>query len=137
MWIANYSLADVKKGNHIIPNDDTVLIQICDPKTSFPKSPYKFVKIYQFRFYDTNEESHIQSIQNIDAIEIATVLNYAYENKLNVLVHCHAGVCRSGAVVEAGKLLGFEIPDGLNTRIPNTLVFSKIRKALGFLNSWE
>lgn len=137
MWIANYSLDDIRKGNHIIPNNDTILIQICDPKTSFPKPIFNFVKIYQFRFFDTNEECHIQSIQDSDAIEIANALNYAFENKLNVIVHCHAGICRSGAVVEAGTLLGFSVPHGINKRIPNSLVFNKVRKELGFKNSWE
>lgn len=137
MWIANYSLDDIRKGRHIVPNNDTILIQICDPKTNFPKSPYKFEKIYQFRFLDTSEECQINSIQDVDVVEIANALNYALTNKLNVLVHCHAGICRSGAVVEAGTLMGFKVPHGINNRIPNTLVFNKLRQQLGFINSWE
>lgn len=139
MLIANYSLIDIKNGNHFKPNNDTILIQICDPKTTFPISPHndKFIKVYQFSFLDTNNESDINGIKDSDATEISNALNFAKNNNFNVIVHCHAGICRSGAVVEAGTLLGFTVPDGINKRQPNTLVFNKIRIELGFLNSWE
>lgn len=139
MWIANYSLDAIRKGEHILPQNDTILIQICDPKQSFPKSPHKecFIKIYQLRFLDTNEENNIHSIQENDVELISEALNFAKDNCYNVIVHCHAGICRSGAVVEAGTLLGFTVPNGINNRIPNTLVFNKLRKKLGFVNSWD
>jgi len=49
---------------------------------------------------------------------------------MNVIVHCAAGICRSGAVVEAGVVLGFD--DTQTMRIPNTLVKTSILEQLGF-----
>ena len=48
----------------------------------------------------------------------------------SVVVHCHAGLCRSGAVVECGVILGFA--DTGTKRIPNTTVKKMITKHLGF-----
>ena len=49
---------------------------------------------------------------------------------MNVIVHCHAGVCRSGAVAEIGVMLGFN--DTESFRSPNLLVKHKMMKALGW-----
>ena len=49
---------------------------------------------------------------------------------MNVIVHCHAGVCRSGAVAELGVMLGFK--DTESFRSPNLLVKHKMMKALGW-----
>jgi protein tyrosine phosphatase len=48
---------------------------------------------------------------------------------MNVLVHCHAGICRSGAVVEVGTILGFTPTERF--RLPNLRVKHKMMKALG------
>ena len=48
---------------------------------------------------------------------------------MNVIVHCHAGVCRSGAVCEVGVILGFEDTDAF--RSPNLLVKHRMMKHLG------
>ena len=48
---------------------------------------------------------------------------------MNVVVHCHAGVCRSGAVAEVGITMGFE--DTGVFRAPNLMVKHKLMKALG------
>lgn len=53
----------------------------------------------------------------------------ALEERMNVVVHCHAGICRSGAVAEVASLVGFQVLDGL--RIPNVLVKKKLMQALG------
>ena len=138
MWIANCSLDDIKKGNHPPVNRDTLLIQICDTGTEFPIPTCNFVKTAQFNFLDTNNIMDDGSIEKSDVTRLGNNLVYAWNHKLNVLVHCHAGICRSGAVVEAGKLMGFTAPvGGWNNRIPNTLVFNKLRIYLGFVNSWD
>jgi hypothetical protein len=49
---------------------------------------------------------------------------------MNVVVHCHAGVCRSGAVCEIGVMLGFV--DTEVFRAPNLLVKHRMMKALGW-----
>ena len=47
----------------------------------------------------------------------------------NVLVHCHAGICRSGAVVEVGSMIGFTPTE--RYRQPNLRVKRKMMKELG------
>lgn len=47
---------------------------------------------------------------------------------MNVVVHCYAGIFRSGAVAEVGVILGFE--DTHVFRSPNRLVKHRILKAL-------
>ena len=49
---------------------------------------------------------------------------------MNVVVHCHAGVCRSGAVCEIGVMMGFD--DCEVFRSPNLLVKHKMMKVLGW-----
>jgi hypothetical protein len=49
---------------------------------------------------------------------------------MNVVVHCHAGICRSGAVAEVGVMMGFA--DCERFRIPNLLVKHKMMRVLGW-----
>jgi hypothetical protein len=49
---------------------------------------------------------------------------------MNVIVHCHAGVCRSGAVCEVGVMLGFN--DTEVFRSPNLLVKHRMMRKLGW-----
>ena len=50
---------------------------------------------------------------------------------MNVIGHCHAGVCRSGAVCEIGVMLGFDDTEAF--RSPNLLVKHRMMRALGWL----
>ena len=146
MWIANFSKENIEKGLHFAPNNNTILIQIQDPDTKeFVKSPYfkDFKEIHQFKFWDAEDITDLPNgittgiITNEQSNEIALILETALKQELNIIVHCHAGICRSGAIVEAGSLLGFEVPEGINKRIPNRLVLKKIRTSLGLTFSWE
>lgn len=140
MFVANYPKIQIEKGLHFDSFNGLILIQIQDPDSQFitPKLLEKFKEVHQFKFFDSEDESPT-SISDQQAIEISKILLNAKNNNYDVIVHCHAGICRSGAVAECALLLGFEIPEDieLHKRIPNTLVFNKIRKALGFLYSWE
>jgi hypothetical protein len=49
---------------------------------------------------------------------------------MDVVVHCVAGVCRSGAVAEVGVMLGFD--DTEVFRSPNLLVKHKMMRKLGW-----
>jgi hypothetical protein len=49
---------------------------------------------------------------------------------MNVVVHCHAGICRSGAVCELGVMMGFN--DCERFRMPNLLVKHKMMRVLGW-----
>jgi len=134
MWIQNVSLSDIKKGFHINPGENAMLIQIVDPAYEFPTPLYKFKEVHQFEFLDI--EANDYSIDEAwrcsqeQANELVRLLQHAQENHMNVIVHCHAGVCRSGAVCEVGVMMGFK--DTEVFRSPNLLVKHKMMKALGW-----
>lgn len=127
MFIENVSLFDINVGWHYDPGENSMLIQIVDPDMQFPTPKYNFKVVHQFKFLDIEEEGAM-SIKDSQAQEIADALLFAKVNHMNVIVHCHAGICRSGAVAEAGVVLGFNDTEKL--RIPNVLVKQKLFKAL-------
>jgi hypothetical protein len=49
---------------------------------------------------------------------------------MDVVVHCVAGICRSGAVAEVGVMMGFD--DAEAFRSPNLLVKHKMMRKLGW-----
>lgn len=52
------------------------------------------------------------------------------KNKHNILVHCHAGVSRSGAITEIAVDLGFKLYNFSNLRTINQTVYKKIKNQL-------
>ena len=133
MWIKNYSAADVAAGSHEDPGDNSVLIQIADDTSLFPLPLFPFKKVYQFVFGDLEDkdaapEEH--KFSDLQAEQIIAILNDAITNHSNVIVHCVVGVCRSGAVVEVGQLMGFE--ESHRWRAPNLRVKHKLMKVLNF-----
>lgn len=133
-WIQNVSFLDIQEGYHYYPDLRCVLIQIVDPDMDFPKPLYKFTEIHQFKFDDADEDTwaapndSITLISDQHAKAIANILLRAIESRSNVVVHCVAGICRSGAVCEVGTMLGFRDAGGY--RLPNILVKKKLMKAL-------
>ena len=132
-WIENVSWDNVKNGWHSDMGENAMLIQIADPATFFPSPKHKFKEVHQFEFLDAEdgdpwpEEAMISDVQ---AINLVALLQVALENHMNVLVHCHAGICRSGAVVEVGSMMGFTPTE--RYRQPNLRVKHKMMKALGW-----
>lgn len=133
-WIQNVSLADVRKGHHIDAGINSMLIQIVDPDMEFPEPSYQFRETHQFKFLDVEEKDRVldesMRCSQEQANKLVGLLQHALENKMNVVVHCHAGVCRSGAVAEVGVMLGFR--DAEAFRSPNLLVKHKMMKCLGW-----
>ena len=133
-WIQNVALSDIKKGFHINPGDNAMLIQICDPPGDFPTPKYQFREVHQFQFLDVEEKDEVldeeMRCSHEQAAELVRLLQHAHENRMNVIVHCHAGVCRSGAVCEVGVMMGFD--DTEVFRSPNLLVKHRMMKALGW-----
>ena len=130
-WIENISLDDVRKGYHYDPGFNSMLIQICDYTTEFPTPQYQFRETVQFKFLDVEEDDKMLYecvISDQDAVSIADALQRAWSEHMNVVVHCHMGVSRSGAVAEVGEMLGFRSTDKF--RVPNQTVKRKLTKAL-------
>jgi DNA segregation ATPase FtsK/SpoIIIE-like protein len=133
MWIQNVSLMDIKLGWHLDPVDSTVLIQIVDPDMDFPEPKYTFRQVHRFKFLDVEEKDECKDewkCSQIQAKRLVNILQHALNVGYNVIVHCHAGICRSGAVSEVGVMMGFE--DSGSIRIPNLLVKHLMMKALGW-----
>ena len=141
-WIQNVSLIAVKKGEHNVTGDNTILIQIVDPMTEFPVPAQKFQEVFQFEFLDVEDDGKTNfgdghlvdmsefAITDDQAVALVKILQNAKEKNQNVVVHCHAGICRSGAVCEVGIMMGFA--DTKVFRSPNLLVKHKMMKTLGW-----
>lgn len=127
-FIENASRFDVATGFHANAGENSMLIQISDLLSEHPTPKMKFKEVHGFQFEDIEEDEE-WAISDEQAKAIADLLRKAYNTNMNVIVHCHAGLCRSGAVVECGIMLGFNHPERL--RLPNSLVKRKIMKALG------
>ena len=135
-WIENISLDDIRRGYHFDPGFNSMLIQIVDPGTEFPKPKYQFRKTRQFFFLDVEDNEpdgclYDAAITNEDAKGIAAALQEAWDNHMNVVVHCHMGVSRSGAVAEVGVMMGFR--DTEKFRVPNLMVKKKLMEQLGMI----
>ena len=133
-WIQNVSLSDIRVGFHINPGPNAMLIQICDPPGNFPIPKYNFKDVHQFQFLDVERDDHVDDEEmrcsQEQADELVRLLQHALDNRMNVIVHCHAGVCRSGAVCEIGVMMGFDDTEAF--RSPNLLVKHRMMKKLGW-----
>lgn len=134
-WIENVSLSDIRQGRHHDAGINSMLIQICDPPGDFPTPKHQFREVHQFQFLDVEAKDEVleeaMRCSQEQADELVRLLQHALENRMNVVVHCHAGVCRSGAVCEIGVMLGFNDCEGF--RSPNLLVKHRMMRALGWL----
>ena len=136
--------------NYPFANDRrTWLISIADMNQQPANVPQdKFERILFVHFDDLDhfhepectEEERPRFLNDETAAEMVAFINEAKEQQVDMIVNCHAGVCRSGAVVEVLKLAGWAI-DSENQfspeRKPNMFVYNKLRLALGFKHSWE
>ena len=132
-WIENISWDDCKHGRHYDAGPNAMLIQIADPATFFPDPHFNFKEAHRFEFLDAEDADGFDEdfkISDEQAVEIVELLQRALDKSMNVVVHCHAGICRSGAVVEVASMMGFTPTDRL--RIPNMRVKHKMMKVLGW-----
>ncbi len=133
-WIENVAAADVPMRFHHEAGTNSMLIQIMDPATSWwPTPAHEFKETYRFEFLDAEDKDGFPEeakISDEQAAEIVRLLKHALDNKMNVVVHCYAGLCRSGAVAEVGVMMGFQDCD--RTRIPNLRVKQKLMRQLGW-----
>lgn len=133
MWIENVAAIDVAQGNHK-HDANTMLIQIADTvEPWWPNPAREFEQVHRFQFLDIEDRDEgvaEHGITDAQALELVQILQRAYDTNTNVVVHCTAGICRSGAVAEVGVMLGFE--DTGRFRNPNLRVKHKMMQCLGF-----
>lgn len=107
-----------------------------DPATI--TAPFGKVVFFQFDDIDEPSEPYLHITAEQAASIAATLQEAKKEGLISLWFHCDAGVCRSGAVVEASLLLGCTTDEEVsNEGVPNRLVFNEVRKALGFKHSFE
>ena len=133
MWIENVAAADVPMKMHHACGDNSMLISICDPAGWRPTAAHQFKERHDFDFLDAEDSDGFPEeakISDAQAEQIVALLQHALDNHMNVVVHCTAGICRSGAVAEVGVMMGFQ--DCERLRIPNLRVKHKLMKVLGW-----
>jgi predicted protein tyrosine phosphatase len=140
-WIQNVALVDIPRGYHPDPGFNSMLIQIVDPCMQFPVPKHEFRETHQFEFLDIEETgmTNLGDGTMVDMSEFAVtqeqadrlveLLQRALDEQMNVVVHCVAGVCRSGAVCEVGVMMGFRDTEAY--RHPNLLVKKLMMRKLG------
>ncbi len=132
-WIQNVALADIPKRHHIEAGENSMLIQIVDPAMEFPVPKHQFKEVHQFEFLDLERDDawgEEFKITDEQAQQLVTLLKDALARSMNVVVHCVAGVCRSGAVCEVGVMMGFKDTEAF--RSPNLMVKHKMMQVLGW-----
>lgn len=124
-------------------SDNAVLIQLVDPGMEFPDVDFPFKSRHQFRFLDIQPHDFDAALHFKDAItdeqalEIAQILLNAFRAKQDIIVHCVAGLCRSGAVAEVA-IAALKYDATRNVRQPNNYIKNKLFDALdtlGYFNA--
>lgn len=132
-WIENVAKSDITTGFHHAAGENSMLIGINDPAGWPPTARHQFKERHNFEFLDVELNDHVDDEQmrcsQEQAAELVRLLQHALANRMNVVVHCHMGVCRSGAVCEVGVILGFD--DVGRWRSPNLLVKHRMMSVLG------
>ena len=142
LFIQNVGAGDIPSGNHFDCGENSMLIQISDPFAAqselqfgctpwFPVPKHKFKEVYQFQFLDIWEDdvrAAQYGITDEQAAHLVLLLQHALQERMQVVVHCFAGVCRSGAVAEIGIQMGFT--DTKKFRLANPWVKQKMSAVL-------
>lgn len=132
-WIENCAADDIPRAYHHDAGPNSMLIQITDPASWRPTPLYQFKEIHHFEFLDIEDDDHADDtemfIQEWQAKKLVQLLKHALENRMNVVVHCFAGVSRSAAIAQIGINMGFNEVEKF--RSPNTRVMRLMMAELG------
>lgn len=123
--VQNIGRREFEQGWYKLDPRNTLLISINDPCQEPPSAIYKnmFEGYLVCHFLDIEEKQEF-SVTEENAFNIVAIVQLAINHNLNILVHCNAGICRSGAVAELCEALGFEYVG--NYKQPNLLVKKKL-----------
>jgi predicted protein tyrosine phosphatase len=132
-FIENIAASDVPRGLHRDPGPNSMLIQITDPGGWKPDPKHVFKERHFFEFLDVEKDTEVDDEEmrcsQEQASQLAALLKKALAEDMNVIVHCYAGVARSGAVAEVGVMIGFD--DTYTYRAPNLHVKHRMLHYLG------
>jgi protein-tyrosine phosphatase len=132
-WIENVAAADIPLRFHHDAGPNSMLIQITDPASWVPEPKHEFKERHHFEFLDIEDGDEALEpemfVSPQQARELVRLLRHALDKNMNVVVHCYAGVCRSGAVAAVGERMGFMLVEGF--RSPNTRVMRLMLEELG------
>lgn len=121
--------------------EDDWLISIAERNRENVKPEKPFARVLFMKFNDTEKaETEAGRIMPDEALEVANFIKEAKAAQKNVWVNCHAGICRSGAIVSLLIDLGWEYADSSlsPSRIPNWFVYNAVRKHFPELKqSWD
>ena len=133
-WIENVAASDIPIGFHHDAGPNSMLISITDPASWRPEAKHQFKERHDFEFLDVEEKDEVleeaMKCSQEQADQLVALLQHALKERMDVIVHCFAGICRSGAVCEVGVMMGFN--DTERFRSPNLLVKHRMMKALGW-----
>lgn len=135
-------------------SEDDWLISIAnkDSLNAVPKAKFNKVLFLNFQDIELNTPGQKETdksrkwladhgaITEAQAEQIADFIKEARDGGKNVWVNCHAGMCRSGAIVRLLTELGWEDKryPGQPDRVPNLLVYNRVKRHFPELTqSWD
>ena len=132
-WIANFGEGYIEVTLDP-PPENTVCVSITEPKRQ-AKIPKGYVDVLRLEFQDYDPpRKHPDNAVLFDRMMAARLSRFARRHRgRNILVHCAAGISRSGGVVEALLEAFPEYEDRGWPRYPNNHVKTLLKRALGLV----
>jgi len=129
-FTANFSQATIETRFPMEVGEKDWLISIVDVGAADARVAQPFDKVFRFCFDDCEHTTQWDTAMSpAQAQRMGFVIARARDLDKNVWVHCHAGIYRSGAVVEVLNLLGWTVVNDFSIpRIPNRRVFNLLRE---------
>lgn len=111
---------------------NTVCISITDPDSPNAKLSEGFWETIRLKFHDVERMEDFNKCAPVTEEQIKDIADFILKHRgRNILVHCEAGVSRSGGVAEAILDTFPEYRDEGWDRAANGLVKSLLKRALG------
>jgi predicted protein tyrosine phosphatase len=141
-WIANMGLREAEKFKPDEELSDTVCVSITEPANKrgyghLANISQGYVGILRLQFEDYDSlRLHPPDSVLFTETQAKMVAEFVTRHRgENILVHCAAGISRSGAIVDAILQAFPEYEDRGKTRFPNGHVRSLMKRALGLVPS--